>query len=215
MQIILFGAPGVGKGTQAKILASTFNIPHISTGDILRYAVSQKTVIGLKAKEIMDQGNLVPDEIMGVIVSQVLHDNKSINGFILDGFPRTVEQAEILEKILADLSNDAPFLIILTAEDEIIVKRLSKRRVCSSCGNIVNLDNLPNPSICPSCGAKDSFIKREDDYESVIRNRLKVFHETTAPVIAYYRDKACVLIVNGALPIKEVTQNIFHEMGLQ
>lgn len=214
MQIILFGAPGVGKGTQAKILSSKFHIPHISTGDILRTAISKQTPLGKEVKEIVDRGDLVPDEMMGKLLEEALHDDKTKHGFILDGFPRTIQQAEILDKVLEHLSFPAkPTVIYLTSDDEVIVKRLSKRRTCSACGNIVNLNYLEDPTTCPYCGSKNTFVKRKDDEEDVIRNRLKVYHNTTAPVIGYYKDHAKVIEINGILPVEDVTEEILKKLS--
>ncbi len=210
MEIILFGAPGVGKGTQAKILSSRLHIPHISTGDILRLAISKKTELGLKAKAIMDLGNLVPDDIMGGIIKDVLNDPKSKNGFILDGFPRTIEQAGILDEIFKELGIKKAKLILITAKDELIIQRLSKRRECDACGNIINLNYLKDANKCPTCGSKNSFIKRKDDEVDIIKNRLKVFHKTTEPVLKYYENKSDLLVIDGTLPVDEVTKIIIN-----
>lgn len=215
MEIILFGAPGVGKGTQAKILSSKLHIPHISTGDILRTAISKKTALGLKAKAIMDLGNLVPDDIMGGIIKDALNDPKSKNGFILDGFPRTREQASILDNIFNELGIEKARLILITAEDELIIKRLSARRECSACGNIFNLNYLKDANKCPSCGSKNSFVKRKDDEVDIIKNRLKVFHETTEPVLEYYENKSDLLVVDGTLPVDEVTRKILDSFSVK
>ena len=212
MEIILFGAPGVGKGTQAKILSSKLHIPHISTGDILRTAISKKTELGLKAKAIMDLGNLVPDDIMGGIIKDALNDPKSKNGFFLDGFPRTIKQADILDKIFKELGITKAQLILITAEDELIIKRLSARRACNACGNIVNLNYLKDSKKCPACGSVDSFIKRKDDEVDIIKNRLKVFHQTTEPVLKYYENKSDLFVVDGTLPVDEVTRRIINSI---
>lgn len=214
MEIILFGAPGVGKGTQAKVLSTKFHIPHISTGDILRTAIRKQTPLGKQVKEIVDQGNLVPDDMMGKLLEEALNDKKSRHGFILDGFPRTIQQAEILDKVLDNLtSHTKPVIIYLSADDELIVKRLSKRRTCSACGNIINLNYLEDQSKCPYCGSKNTFIKRKDDEEEVIRNRLKVYHQTTEPVIQYYKDHAKVIEINGTMPVEDVTAAILEKLN--
>ncbi len=213
MKIIIFGAPGVGKGTQAKVLSKKLHIPHISTGDILRTAVSKKTPLGLEAKEIMDKGELVPDDLMGKLIDEVLHDKKTKDGFILDGFPRTIQQAEILESVLEKLDgNERPVILNLSANDDLIVKRLSQRRACSACGNIINLNYIDDPTTCPYCGSSDTFEKRKDDEENIIRNRLRVFHETTEPVIEFYRKKTKVIEINGVQPVEAVTQDILDEL---
>lgn len=212
MQIIIFGAPGVGKGTQAKLLATKLNLAHISTGDILREAIKNETEMGLKAKEIVQSGGLVPDEIVGGIVKETLQTDKCKNGFILDGFPRTINQANILSKILSELNNDKLYLIKLNADDEEIIRRLSNRLVCSKCGNIVSKDEVTENFKCPSCGAVDSYIKRPDDDEEVIKRRLSVYHETTAPVFDYYKNKATIIEVDGTQSIENVTNDILEKI---
>lgn len=214
MQIIIFGSPGVGKGTQAKILSAKLNIPHISTGDILREAIKNQTEVGKKAKEIVERGELVPDNIMGEIVEQTLHDQKCKSGFILDGFPRTIAQAEILEKIFEGLKNESLFLIKLDADDNVIIQRLSNRMVCSKCGNIVVKDEVTENYKCPVCGSVNSYYKRRDDDEAVIKHRLEVYHQTTAPVFDFYKNKALVIDVNGTQQINEVTNQILSKLGV-
>ncbi len=211
-QIIMFGAPGAGKGTQAKILAGKLNVPHISTGDILRNAVAQKTELGLKAKEIMEKGELVPDEIMVGIVKNVLFSDSCKEGYILDGFPRTLNQAKLLDEIIEQLNNGYPVIIKLLVDDEVIIQRLSMRRVCKVCGTIVNLNQIENPNKCPNCGAENSFVKRDDDKEEVIRRRLRVYHETTQPVLEYYKNKTEIIVVDGAQPVDNVTENILKKL---
>lgn len=213
MKIIIFGAPGVGKGTQAKVISKKKHIPHISTGDILRTAVQKGTELGKQAKEIMDRGDLVPDDLMIKLIDEVLHDDKAKDGFILDGFPRTIEQAKILDSVLNKLDDNSGAIVIhLDADDELIVNRLSKRRACSACGNIVNLNYIEDDSTCPYCGSKNTFVKRKDDEEDIIRNRLRVFHETTEPVINYYRDKTEVIEINGSRPVEDVTAEILDKL---
>ena len=212
MHIIIFGAPGVGKGTQAKILAMQLGIAHISTGDILREAIKKETDLGKKAKEIVESGGLVPDEIMAGMIKDVLLDKRCKNGFILDGFPRTIQQAYILNKILSELNFEKTILIKLDAKDEIIISRLSNRLVCSKCGNIiVNTEYTENYS-CPVCKSLNSYIKRKDDDEEVVRRRLKVYHETTAPVFEFYQDKATIIEIDGSQEIDYVTSNILEKM---
>lgn len=212
MQIIIFGSPGVGKGTQAKILANKLNIPHISTGDILREAIKNQTELGKKAKEIVDKGELVPDDIMGGIIEETLNDSKCSNGFILDGFPRTVNQAVILEHILSTLKNEKQFLIKLDADDDIIINRLTNRLVCNKCGNILNKTEVKENFHCPVCNSLNSFVKRADDDETVIRRRLKVYHESTAPVFDFYKDKAEIIEIDGSQPIEKVTEEILKKL---
>ncbi|MFA3782031.1 adenylate kinase [Melioribacteraceae bacterium 4301-Me] len=212
MNIIIFGAPGVGKGTQAKILSQKLNILHISTGDILRDAIKNQTELGKKAKEIVDKGELVPDEIVGEIVKETIRSPKCKNGFILDGFPRNIHQAKILSSILNEISNSEPVIIKLVANDDVIVKRLSSRLICSKCGNILNENEVSDNFICPVCKAKNSYYRRSDDEESVIRKRLAIYHQTTAPVLDYYQNKARIIEVDGTLSIEDVTKEILNKL---
>lgn len=211
--LIFFGAPGVGKGTQAKIVADKLHIPHISTGDILRNAVKKKTELGLKAKKIMDNGELVPDEIMAGLVESVLKTKKCKDGFILDGFPRTLNQAKILQPIIEEISNEKLVLISLEADDNVIIDRLAQRRMCKTCGSIVNLNFIKDPTHCPTCGSENSFIKRKDDEVDVIKNRLNIFHETTKPVLDYYKDHALIYTIDGTLSVEDITKKILEVLS--
>ncbi len=213
MRIILFGSPGVGKGTQAKFLSKKFNIQHISTGDILRSAIDNKTSLGLKAKEIMDKGELVPDDIMIGIIKDTLQEERCINGFILDGFPRTIAQAEALEKLLEELNINDKVLIAITANEEEIIRRLTNRRACKVCNHIFVLNEIKGTDTCPNCGAKDSFYQRSDDKEEVIRKRLEVFKKTTEPVLKYYEKIDNVIYIDGIGSINEVTGRILESIN--
>lgn len=208
MQLLLFGAPGVGKGTQAKLLSSKFNIPHISTGDILRQAVNEQTELGKKAQEIMNRGDLVPDDIMIGIIKYRLSKSDCNNGYILDGFPRTDQQAEELDKLLAEMNLEDLKLVNIFADEEEIVKRLNNRRACKECGHIFTLTEIKDTNSCPNCGAKNSFYLREDDKEEVIRKRMEVFRKTTEPVLKYYKNKGKVISVNGLGSVEEVNKEI-------
>ncbi len=208
--IVLFGAPGVGKGTQAKIISTKLNIAHISTGDILRTAIREKTELGLKAKGTMDKGELVPDEIMVELIQAVLSSEQCKEGFVLDGFPRTIHQAEILQPIVDKLFHDPLRIITLDAEDQIIIDRLTQRRMCSECGGIINLNFISDPTKCPSCGSKNSFIKRKDDEADVIKNRLDIFHRTTKPVLDYYKKHGIVYSIDATLPVNDITEKILE-----
>jgi len=208
MQIILFGAPGVGKGTQAKILSQKYNIKHISTGDILRESVARKTDLGIAAKEVMDSGDLVSDDLMGGLVKETLANMDYKAGFILDGFPRTLEQCNLMDGIFEELDIEKPFFILLKADTEVIVNRLTKRRLCSKCQTIVNLNDIADLNTCPNCNANDSFIERKDDKEEVIRKRLRIYREATLPVLDYYQEKYKVAILNGTDSVEMVTSNI-------
>ncbi len=212
MQLILFGSPGVGKGTQAKIISSKLNIPHISTGDILRQAVAEQTELGKKAKEIMNKGELVPDDIMIGIIKDRLKKPDCKNGFILDGFPRTTVQAESLDKLLKELGFGNPIVINITANEDEIVKRLNNRRACKNCGKIFTLEEIDNKQNCPNCGASDSFYLRDDDKEDVIRNRLKVFEKNTLPVLNHYKNSAKVITVDGIGEIEDVNKSLMKQL---
>lgn len=212
MKIVLFGAPGVGKGTQAKVLSKILHIPHISTGDMLRSEIAKQTDLGKIVKLIIDGGNLVPDEMMTDIIKNVLFDKSAENGFLLDGFPRTVPQAEKLDDILLELGNGYPFFINIVVDDELIIQRLSARRMCNACGNIINLNYIKVLEKCPYCGSVDTFIKRKDDEVDVIKNRLKVFHNETSPILEYYSKKANIIEIDGTMPVEQVTGTIVKRL---
>ncbi len=212
MRLILFGSPGVGKGTQAKIFSKNFNIPHISTGDILRKAVKDQTELGKKAGEIMANGQLVPDDLMIGLIKDVLTSGDCKNGFILDGFPRTINQAIALDKLFEQLKIDNVVLINIIADENEIIKRLNNRRACKVCGNIFALKDIEGLDTCPVCGAKNSFYLRNDDKEEVIKNRLQVFKTTTEPVLDYYNGKGRVITVNGFDTIENVNKKIVESL---
>ena len=213
MRIILFGAPGVGKGTQAKILSSKLNIPHISTGDILREAAKEQTRLGKKVQKIINRGDLVPDDIMIKIVKERLVKPDCKAGFILDGFPRSEVQAETLDNLLDQLNINSISVINITAGDDEIIKRLNKRRACRECGKIFTLEEIDGITKCPNCGAENSFYLRNDDREDVIRNRLKVFHNTTEPVLNYYRkSNRKVFSINGLSSVEDVNEKIIKAL---
>jgi len=212
MYIILFGAPGAGKGTQAKILSSKLNIPHISTGDILRSAIEKKTQLGLEAKKIMDKGGLVSDNIMAGIIRDTLKEERNKSGFILDGFPRTVAQARDLDKLLSELGMNQKKVVSITANEGEIIKRLTSRRACKNCKQIYSLEEIENSDSCPNCGTKDSFYQRSDDKEEVIRKRLEVFNTTTKPVLDYYSENENVIYIDGIGKVEEISQNILQKL---
>ena len=212
MRLILFGAPGGGKGTQAKILSTKLNIPHISTGDILRQAVKDQTEMGKKAGEIMNRGDLVPDDIMIGIIKERLSKPDSQNGFILDGFPRTEIQAVALEKLLEELNINQIAVVYIYADEEELIKRLNYRRACKECGKIFSLEKIDGLDKCPNCGEENSFYLRDDDKEDVIRNRLKVFNSSTIPVLNYYQERGKVVSVNGIGNIEDVNDLIMAEL---
>ena len=198
MRIILIGAPGSGKGTQAENIMQKYPIAHISTGDILRANVKAGTELGKNAKGYMESGKLVPDEVIIAMVESRLQEPDCKDGFILDGFPRTKNQAKALDLILEKLDISLDAIVQLDVDDETVVKRLTTRRVCKSCGEIYNIlsKSAKIEGICDKCGGE--VIQRKDDIESVIRNRLTVFHEQTAPLIDYYRSKDLLVSVDAA-----------------
>lgn len=198
MRIILIGAPGSGKGTQAESIRQKYPIAHISTGDILRANVKAGTELGKNARVYMESGRLVPDEVIVAMVESRLREPDCRDGFLLDGFPRTKTQAEALDQILNKLGISLDAVVQLDVDDEVVVQRLTTRRVCKSCGEIYNIAFKPAKieGICDKCGGE--VIQRSDDTESVIRNRLTVFHEQTAPLIDHYRSKDILVTVDAA-----------------
>lgn len=197
MRIILLGAPGAGKGTQAESIKSKFPIAHISTGDILRANVKAGTELGKNAKKFMDSGKLVPDEVIVGMMESRLREPDCKEGFMLDGFPRTTPQAEALDVLLKKLGISLDAVVELDVSDDVVVKRLTSRRVCKSCGEIYNTVFKPAKveGVCDKCGGP--VIQRDDDKESVIRNRLSVFHQQTAPLIEYYRHQGILATVDA------------------
>ncbi len=213
MNVILMGPPGAGKGTQAKRIARKLNIPHISTGDMLREAVAAGTDLGLKVKEIMDKGLLVPDDLMIDLVRERLAREDTKNGFILDGFPRTVEQAIALDKMLDELKKEIDVALLVDVDEEEIVKRISSRRICPECGKVYNLLTL-RPEVegyCDNDGSK--LIQRDDDKPETVRARYRVYSDKTAPVIRYYSgEKGLLVKVDGSGEIDAVTAEIVNHM---
>ncbi|MBS3158198.1 adenylate kinase [Candidatus Woesearchaeota archaeon] len=208
MKLILLGAPGAGKGTLAKKLIDKYNIPQLSTGDMLRAAVKEGTELGKKAKSFMDSGALVPDQLVIDIIAERLKQKDCKNGFILDGFPRTIAQADALAKIGAnDKSAKIDHVISLNVEDEVVVHRLAGRRTCRGCGAIFHVENLKPkvPGKCDSCNGE--LYQRDDDKEETIRNRLKTFNAQTKPLIEYYSKKN--LLVN--LDAEQDPDKIFED----
>ena len=215
MRIIMFGPPGVGKGTQAKLLGAQLNIPQISTGDMLREAVAEKTATGLQAKEIMAAGKLVPDEVMIGIIRDVLRSPRCANGWILDGFPRTVPQAEALTHLLAELRIKLDRVLNFIVDEEEIIRRLGGRVSCKSCESILNvgLDDRGATKICPRCGGE--LVHRPDDSLDVILNRLKVYHQSTEPVSKYYQKLGVLSDVPGSGSVKVVQLRILQTLNRQ
>lgn len=208
MNLILLGAPGTGKGTQAKKIMTQFNIPQISTGDILRKAIKDGTELGKKAKHILEKGELVSDDIVLGLVENRLKEKDCQKGFILDGFPRTLPQAEGLDKLLKKLAHDSVKVIQVSVPESKIIERLTSRRICSTCGRDYNLRLNPPPSdgLCPVCGGK--IIQRNDDNEKTIRHRLSVYEQQTAPLVEYYSDKGYLHRVDGTRDVNQVFRDI-------
>ena len=210
MKLILLGPPGAGKGTQAAQLVERFAIPQVSTGDMLRAAVRAQTPMGLKAKEFMDAGALVTDEVVIGIVRERLQEEDCTQGFILDGFPRTVPQADALKATLAELGKELDAVISLQVETDALVERLTGRRACRSCGKgfHVRFDPPQKEGVCDACGGE--LFQRDDDREETIRNRMAVYHEQTAPLEDYYRQEGLLKVVDGMAPIAEVQQQVLE-----
>ena len=213
MRMILLGPPGVGKGTQAMRLTKHFNIPQISTGDLLRQAIKNGSELGLSAKRFMDAGDLVPDDVILGMVEEVLESDICKNGFIFDGFPRTIPQAKGLAKILEKHVLSLDVVVNIDAYFSEIIHRLSSRRACVECGATYNLIFSPpkNEGKCDACDAK--LIQRDDDKEETVQNRLKVYEKQTAPLIEFYNKLGLLKIADGSGGIEEVQQNILTVLG--
>ena len=213
MKIIMLGGPGAGKGTQAKRIAETYGIPHISTGDIFRANIKNGTELGKKAKEYMDQGLLVPDELTCSLVTDRVSNPDCEKGYVLDGFPRTIPQAEVLEKALKDMGTDIDYAINVEVPDENIVARMSGRRACVNCGATYHLVNMP-PKVagkCDTCGS--DLILRDDDKPETVQKRLDVYHAQTQPLIDFYGAKGILKNVDGTQDINEVFEEIRRILG--
>ncbi|MEM0332058.1 MAG: adenylate kinase [Archaeoglobaceae archaeon] len=211
MNLILLGAPGAGKGTQAKRLAEKYKIAHISTGDMLRDAVARGSDLGKKAKEYMDRGELVPDDIVIGIVKERLKEEDCRNGFILDGFPRTLKQAEALDKILLELGKEIDAVINIFVPEDEVVKRIAYRRSCRRCGAVYNLIyDPPKVDVCDKCGG--DLYQRDDDKEEVVRERYRVYRNRTEPLIEYYRKRGKIIDVNGTRSIEDVFNEIVRSL---
>ncbi|WP_308752067.1 adenylate kinase [Candidatus Oleimmundimicrobium sp.] len=210
MNIILLGAPGAGKGTQAKVIAKKYNMSHISTGDMLRLAVANKTKLGIKAKEYMDKGELVPDEVVVGIVKDRLLEEDCKRGFILDGFPRTVAQSDALKRALAEAGKKIDVALSINVSEDELVKRLTGRRSCKNCGKVYHL--IFNPpkikGLCDICGKE--LYQRDDDTVETVKNRLEVYRKQTAPLIDYYKDEGILKTINGEKPIADVECSVIE-----
>ena len=204
MKIIMLGAPGAGKGTQAKMIAEKYSIPHISTGDIFRANIKNGTELGMEAKKYMDQGLLVPDELtVKILLDRVAKDDCK-KGYVLDGFPRTIPQAEVLDKALSELGDKIDYAINVEVPDENIIKRMGGRRACLSCGATYHIEHIPpkKEGVCDVCGSE--LILRDDDKPETVKNRLDVYHKQTQPLIDFYTKKNVLKSVDGTVDMKEV-----------
>lgn len=206
MRIVLVGPPGAGKGTQAQFIASHLSIPKISTGDIFRANVSGGTPLGQQAKEYMDRGDLVPDEVTIAMVRDRLAEDDAQEGFLLDGFPRNVPQAETLKKILAELDAKLDLVLELVVDDDEVVRRLSGRRTCRKCGRVWHMvfDSPTREGVCDVCGGE--LFQRDDDREETIRHRLEVYQEQTSPLVSFYADEGILVGIDATGPVEEVTE---------
>ncbi len=204
MKIIMLGAPGAGKGTQAKMIADRYGIPHVSTGDIFRANIKNGTKLGMEAKQYMDKGLLVPDELTVKILLDRVAEEDCRNGYVLDGFPRTIPQAEVLDEALAGLGEKIDYAIDVEVPDENIVKRMGGRRACLSCGATYHIEHVPpkKEGVCDVCGQE--LVLRDDDKPETVRNRLKVYHEQTQPLIEFYQAKGVLKSVDGTMDMKDV-----------
>ena len=213
MKIIMLGAPGAGKGTQAKMIADKYGVPHISTGDIFRANIKNGTELGMEAKKYMDQGLLVPDELtVRILLDRVAQDDCK-NGYVLDGFPRTIPQAEVLDSELTKLGDHIDYAINVDVPDENIIKRMSGRRACLTCGATYHIEHVPpkKEGICDVCGSE--LVLRDDDKPETVKNRLNVYHEQTQPLIDFYTEKGVLKTVDGTVPMEEVFAAITAILG--
>jgi adenylate kinase len=205
VRAVLVGPPGAGKGTQAQFISSNLSIPKISTGDIFRFNVSSGTDLGRQAKAFMDRGDLVPDEVTIAMVASRLQEDDALDGFLLDGFPRNVPQAETLKKMLAEWDARLDIVLELVVDDDEVVRRLSGRRTCRRCGRIwhVVFDPPARQGLCDDCGGE--LFQRDDDQEGTIRHRLDVYAQQTRPLIAFYADEGTLLGIDATGPVEEIT----------
>lgn len=213
MKVIMLGAPGAGKGTQAKRIADKYGVPHVSTGDIFRANLKNGTELGMEAKKYMDAGQLVPDELtVKILLDRVAQDDCK-NGYVLDGFPRTIPQAEVLDRALAELGDHVDYAIDVDVPDENIVRRMSGRRACTGCGATYHIEHVPPKAegICDRCG--ETLVLRDDDKPETVQNRLKVYHDQTQPLISYYTDKGILRTVDGTKDMEDVFAAITEILG--
>ncbi len=212
MNLMVFGAPGAGKGTQAKFLVEKYGIPQISTGDMLRAAIVEKTAMGMEAKRYMDAGELVPDSTIIGIIEERLAKEDCQKGFILDGFPRTLAQAEALDELLEKQGKKIDKVLSFEVPDELIIKRIAGRRVCPKCGASYHVEfNSPKAEgICDACGSE--LIIRKDDNKETVKNRLSNYHSQTAPLVDFYKNKGVFAQIDGSQKLEKVTQDMFAKL---
>lgn len=213
MRIVFLGAPGSGKGTQAQKLMAEFGVPQVSTGDLLRAAVAAGTELGLKAKAVMEAGGLVSDELVLGMIRERLSRPDARNGFLLDGFPRNLAQAEALEKLLADLGQPVEAAVLIDVDFDILMKRLTGRRTCSATGKLLNIHFSPPAELEACRQAGGELIQRADDNEETIGNRLKVYRAQTEPVIGFYRDRGLLRTVSGEGEVDQVYRRLVAAIG--
>ncbi len=208
MKIIMLGAPGAGKGTQAKMIAEEYHIPHVSTGDMFRMNIKNGTELGMEAKEYMDQGLLVPDELTVRILLDRVKKEDCKDGYVLDGFPRTIPQAEVLEEALNKLGDQIDYAINVEVPDENIIRRMSGRRACLSCGATYHIEHVPpkKEGICDDCG--ETLVLRDDDKPETVEKRLRVYQEQTQPLIDFYAAKGVLCNVDGTQEMQDVFKAI-------
>ena len=208
MKIIMLGAPGAGKGSQASRIANEYHLPHISTGDIFRANLKEETELGKRAKSFMDKGELVPDDITIAMLLDRIHKEDCKNGYILDGFPRTIPQAEALKEALAKKDEKIDLALDVEASDELIIKRMAGRRTCPNCSAIYHTETLKpkKEGICDLCGAE--LVQRKDDNEETVKNRLKIYHEMTEPLISYYKKENILEEVDGMEKLDAVFEKV-------
>lgn len=213
MKIVMLGAPGAGKGTQAIMIADKYGIPHISTGDIFRANIKNNTPLGVEAKKYIDAGELVPDELtVQILLDRVAKDDCQ-NGYVLDGFPRTIPQAEVLEEALSKLNDGIDYAINVDVPDENIIKRMGGRRACLKCGATYHIEHVPpkTEGICDNCG--EQLVLRADDQPETVKNRLEVYHKQTQPLIDFYSQKGVLKNVDGTVDMKDVFSAIVNILG--